>query len=146
MAGLTPRRRGKRIQGFTGGMKRQAPGMPHLIRYSERMWILCGSPMENPTEAIAMIYEDQATAWFTREDLAWAFAQGIPAMAEWHPFLLVLSGYEALYRFALGLRKMGIREIFFDLSPGRDQRAETLDGFIEELESRMRGEGSLTLN
>jgi hypothetical protein len=40
---------------------------------------------------------------------------------------------------AVGLRKEGVVDIFFDLSPHETARADSLDEFIEELGARLEG-------
>lgn len=118
----------------------------HVIQYSERMWILCG-PRENTGSGIVpLIYKDRATAWFTREDLGRAFIRGISSLAASGAYLAEVSGFEALCRLAAELQAAGILEIYFDLSPSRNQRADRIEGFILELVERMNGKGKPVLN
>lgn len=118
----------------------------HLVQYAERMWLLCGAREILEGVIVPLVYKGRAIAWFTRKDLGQAFIRGISSLAALQPCLVEVQGAAALHHQAVELRRRGVIEIYVDLSPHRQQQADGLDGFIRELEGRMKGEGSPIVN
>jgi hypothetical protein len=95
---------------------------------------------------IPLVYKGRGTAWFSDRAAGFAFIAGRPTLASRHPCLLELRGLEDLHRIATMLRDEGVTDIYFDLLPDRNARADCLDGFISELRLRLEGRASPVVN
>ena len=121
-------------------------GAFHLIPYSSRMWVLCSGGGTRPGEVVPLIYRGRATMWFSEEALGRAFVQAVTFLAESSPCLVPVEGIEALHRWAGGLLREGVVDIFFDLTPHGRAQAESLEGFVEDLRARLEGNASSVRN
>jgi hypothetical protein len=117
-----------------------------IVRYSDKMWVLCSSEGAEPGRVVPLVYRGCATMWFSDEAGARTFMESLSSFDIPGLCVAPIVGLEALHRWAEGLLSNGIQDIFFDLSPRERTVAESLGEFVDELSARLKGSARSTQN